>query len=240
MTCNPIEIVKTRVQASSVLPDAVGYQGYRYKGLVDAFRVIARTEGVPALWIGTSVSTVRSILSTSVNMTANSALKEAVLDRNGSLAWLGMRPGPVTDGVCSVVSAFLAVAANNPADVVRTRLYNQPFDTVPAPGGGPGRRVGKWYSGAMDCAGKILAQEGLAAFMKGFSGHFFRTGPHYVVAFIAMGYMERAIESLQRERKEKEWRRGMEAFHQHACGGAADGCMPRRALEEAVRRAVGE
>lgn len=118
--CNPIEIVKTRLQASSMQKSAVGYQGYRYSGFVDAFRVIARKEGVSALWVGTGISTVRSILSTSVNMTVNSTLKEVALE-DPQWSWLGFKPGPLTDALCSLVSAFFTVAANNPADVVRTR-----------------------------------------------------------------------------------------------------------------------
>eukprot|EP00961_Rhodomonas_salina_P076304 1024299-Rhodomonas_salina.1 len=53
--CNPIEIVKTRLQASSVGAGAVGYQGYQYKGFIDSFRVIVRDEGVKGLWTGTSI-----------------------------------------------------------------------------------------------------------------------------------------------------------------------------------------
>lgn len=121
--CNPIEIVKTRLQASSMQKSAVGYQGYRYSGFVDAFKVIGRNEGVSALWVGTGISTIRSILSTSVNMTVNSTLKEMALE-DPQWSWLGFKPGPLTDALCSLVSAFFTVAANNPADVVRTRYNN--------------------------------------------------------------------------------------------------------------------
>jgi hypothetical protein len=50
-----------------------------------------------------------------------------------------------------------------------------------------GRRVGEYYSGTFQCAGSILASEGPLAFWKGFSGHFMRTGPHYVVSFVFIG-----------------------------------------------------
>eukprot|EP00960_Hanusia_phi_P042061 755290-Hanusia_phi.AAC.1 len=66
MICNPIEI------ASSVAVSSVGYQGYKYKGFIDSFRVITKQEGAAALWLGTGISTIRSILATSANMTVNS------------------------------------------------------------------------------------------------------------------------------------------------------------------------
>uniref|UniRef100_A0A7S0YU59 ADP,ATP carrier protein n=1 Tax=Hemiselmis tepida TaxID=464990 RepID=A0A7S0YU59_9CRYP len=201
--CNPIEIVKTRLQASSLHPNAVGYQGHQYTGFVDAFRVISRGEGVAALWSGTGVSTVRSVLSTSVNMTVNTVLKESALE-DPKWAWLGLTPGPLTDAVCSLASAFFAVAANNPADVVRTRLYNQPFEMV------GGRRRGAYYDGAIDAFRKVLRDEGPAAFFKGFSGHFIRTGPHYVVAFMLMGGMERALVRYREARQERDWAKGVD------------------------------
>ena len=112
-----------------------------------------------------------------------------------------MTPGPITDATASMVSAFFAVGANNPADVVRTRLYNQPFEIV------NGKRVGQWYSGVLDCAGHILKDEGILAFWKGFTGHFMRTGPHYVVSFMFIGFFQRKA----RELKEKQDKMGWEA-----------------------------
>jgi len=205
--CNPIEIVKTRLQASSIHSKAVGYQGYRYKGFVDSFRVIARDEGIAGLWTGTSISAVRSILATSVNMTVNSKSKELVLE-DPRFAGLGMKPGFFTDGSCSMFSALVAVAANNPADVVRTRLYNQPFKMV------DGKRMGEWYSGAPQCALTILRTEGPMAFMKGYTGHFMRTGPHYVVAFIVIGYCQRTARSLKEKSNATRWENEMKASFQ--------------------------
>ena len=42
--CNPIEIAKTRLQASSIAGSTVGYQGYKYNGLTDALKVISSDE----------------------------------------------------------------------------------------------------------------------------------------------------------------------------------------------------
>ena len=71
------------------------------------------------------------------------------------------------------------------------RLYNQPFEMV------GGTRRGQYYTGAVDCAGRILKTEGILAFWKGFTGHFMRTGPQYVAAFTIMGWMERMLHSYR-------------------------------------------
>uniref|UniRef100_A0A0C3SKZ6 Uncharacterized protein n=1 Tax=Guillardia theta (strain CCMP2712) TaxID=905079 RepID=A0A0C3SKZ6_GUITC len=159
MICNPIEIVKTRLQ------------GYKYKGFLDSFRVITRQEGASALWLGTGISTIRSILATSANMTVNSIRQADFL----------CLPSSHHYGVCAMFSGLACVAANNPADVIRTRLYNQPFKIV------NGKRVGEYYPSTLGCAMSILRSEGPLAFWKGFTGHYLRTGPHYIVCFVFIG-----------------------------------------------------
>ena len=208
--CNPIEIVKTRVQASSVASGAVGYQGYRYAGLTDAFRTIARKEGISGLWTGTSISTIRSILATSANMTVNSWSKEKVL-HDPALAFLGLKPGALTDALCAILSGFACVAANNPADVVRTRLYNQPFKVI------QGARVGEYYSGVVECCVRIVRDEGPLALYKGFTGHFMRTGPHYVLCFVFIGYLQRLAQAWKSQSNLAAWESEMQsAFQSHA------------------------
>ena len=210
--CNPIEIVKTRVQASSLASQAVGYQGYRYHGLAHAFGTIARNEGVKGLWTGTGISTIRSILATSANMTVNSLSKEKLL-QDPAFAFLGFKAGALTDAVCAMLSGLACVAANNPADVVRTRLYNQPFKMV------DGRRQGQYYPNMFSCASSILRNEGALAFWKGFVGHFMRTGPHYVVCFVFIGYLQRAALELKASANAASWNADMQAaFNKHAVG----------------------
>ena len=57
----------------------------------------------------------------------------------------------------------------NPVDVLRTRYYNQQYINS----------VGVLYSSGWDCAKKVVANEGLSAFYKGFVTHFLRIGPHF-------------------------------------------------------------
>ena len=76
-------------------------------------------------------------------------------------------PGALSDAFCALGAGVAVVLANNPIDVVRTRLYSQRID-VPA------------YGGPVDCALQILRVEGAPAFYKGVLAQFLRTGPHTV------------------------------------------------------------
>lgn len=67
--------------------------------------------------------------------------------------------GVVTDGpMCHALSAFsaglVAVCMSSPADVIKSRVMNQPFDAK-------GR--GELYSGTLDCLRSTVREEGFAA-----------------------------------------------------------------------------
>eukprot|EP01052_Picozoa_sp_SAG31_P013579 SAG31_NODE_819_length_11811_cov_3.315488_9_plen_122_part_00 len=84
----------------------------------------------------------------------------------------------------------------NPADVIRTRLYNQQLDAA---------GQGLEYRGTGDCAMKILRQEGLAAFYKGFVPHAVRTGPHYMFIFLFMDTYQSMFREGKNELLRREW-----------------------------------
>ena len=55
------------------------------------------------------------------------------------------------------------------------------------------RGVGTLYSGAVDCAHKMLSIEGPQAFYKGVTAHFVRVGPHVVLTFVFINSMKRLV-----------------------------------------------
>lgn len=59
---------------------------------------------------------------------AYNILKRLVSDVDMMGAYAMDVQSPVTHTVCSLLSAGASILACNPADVVRTRIYNQPFD----------------------------------------------------------------------------------------------------------------
>ncbi len=166
--------------------------------MLSALSGIARDQGVTALWKGTVVSMARSVLATSSSLAVNSRLKDL-----SPLPALGA-PLVVNDAACAMGAAFFAVAAMNPADVVRTRLYAQPI--------GPDGK-GALYSGFVDCGQQILKNDGPRGFWRGAVPHFLRFGPHTVISFTAIGVIRRAIKSQKQAALRREWENEqLEAF----------------------------
>ena len=164
---NPVDVCKTRFQA---LGGLTGHQ-HHHQGGLDALSSLVRDEGVRGLFNGAATNTLRGFLGPGSQIVAYSWLKQ-------NSQSVGLTPSsPVTHVACSLTSAAMSVACVNPVDVIRTRLYNQPF----AEGG-----RGLWYAHGMDAAGKIASSEGLGAFYKGAGSHFARLGPHMVLVFVIL------------------------------------------------------
>ena len=153
---NPIEVIKTRMQAFGGL---TGFQ-HKYTGPLSALSDLARTEGAAGLFRGVGTSTLRGILGPGSQIVAYGEIKKAAIESgvDGSRA--------STHVVCALLSAVVSVACVNPVDVTRTRLYNAP----------PGR-----YRGGLDAALALSSTEGPLAFYKGAVTHFLRLGPHMIL-----------------------------------------------------------
>ena len=113
LICNPVDIAKTRLQGNG-----------GYVGVFDVFVRTSREEGWRALWKGTSISIVRSVLANCASLPTKTMLSEIVSDyglqdqNHGGTFAQGMLISGVTGGIGGVA----AVVAMNPADVIRTRL----------------------------------------------------------------------------------------------------------------------
>jgi hypothetical protein len=62
-SCNPFELVKTRLQSEAAGSLAVGHQ-HNYTGCWDALKTVVRTEGISGLYRGSLLSISRSIVGT--------------------------------------------------------------------------------------------------------------------------------------------------------------------------------
>ncbi|NXP11043.1 UCP3 protein, partial [Thinocorus orbignyianus] len=138
----PTDVVKVRFQATGAMPESAR----RYSGTVDAYRTIAREEGIRGLWRGTLPNITRNAIVNCGELVTYDLIKDALL-----------RAQLMTDNVpCHFVAAFgagfCATVVASPVDVVKTRYMNA----------GPGQ-----YRNALSCLLALLMQEGITGFYKG-------------------------------------------------------------------------
>eukprot|EP00741_Cyanophora_paradoxa_P003105 tig00000670_g3014.t1 len=214
VSCNPFEIVKTRMQAQG----GTGHQ-HNYTGIWSAFGSIVQKEGLKGLYRGSGASVLRSSLATGINLPVYGILKERIA------AQKVVKDGPVVDALASLFASFFVALAINPVDVVRTRLFNQPL-------GADGR--GALYAGGVDCARKLLASEGPLAFWKGFFSSFMRLGPHFVLTFVFLEQMKRSAHVFLVERQRV--RRLRHVFDHFDLDG--NGLLDRKELHKAHEAAL--
>ncbi|XP_025940956.1 mitochondrial uncoupling protein 2-like [Apteryx rowi] len=171
----PTDVVKVRFQAQA---RAEGSR--RYQGTVDAYRTIAKEEGVRGLWKGTAPNIARNAIVNCAELVTYDLVKEALLESH-----------LMTDNLpCHFAAAFgagfCATLVASPVDVVKTRYMNA------APG---------QYGGAARCALATLRREGPAAFYKGFTPAFLRLGSWNVVMFVTYEQLKRALMAARASRE---------------------------------------
>nr|XP_012600313.1 mitochondrial uncoupling protein 3 [Microcebus murinus] len=174
VTCaQPTDVVKIRFQASVTLGPR---SNRKYSGTMDAYRTIAREEGLRGLWKGTFPNITRNAIVNCAEMVTYDIIKEKLLDYR-----------LLTDNFpCHFVSAFgagfCATVVASPVDVVKTRYMNSP----------PGQ-----YRSPLDCMLKLVVREGPTAFYKGFTPSFLRLGTWNVMMFVTYEQMQRALMKVQ-------------------------------------------
>ncbi|XP_062423465.1 dicarboxylate carrier SLC25A8-like isoform X2 [Rhea pennata] len=171
----PTDVVKVRFQARARAEGA-----RRYQGTVDAYRTIAKEEGVRGLWKGTSPNIARNAIVNCAELVTYDVLKDALLESR-----------LMTDHLpCHFAAAFgagfCATLVASPVDVVKTRYMNSV----------PGQ-----YGSAARCALATLAGEGPQAFYKGFTPAFLRLGSWNVVMFVTYEQLKRALTAARGSRE---------------------------------------
>ncbi|KAM7412855.1 hypothetical protein PAMA_020306 [Pampus argenteus] len=173
----PTDVVKVRFQAQVRLPG--GGSVKRYSSTIDAYKTIARDEGVKGLWKGCLPNITRNAIVNCSELVTYDIIKELILKYN-----------LMTDNMpCHFTAAFAAgfctTIIASPVDVVKTRFMNSV----------PGQ-----YTGATNCALTMLVKEGPTAFYKGFVPSFLRLGSWNIVMFVSFEQIKRAMTNLQRTR----------------------------------------
>ncbi|GAA6225788.1 mitochondrial uncoupling protein 2-like [Lates japonicus] len=172
----PTDVVKVRFQAQVRLPESGSVK--RYSSTIEAYKTIARDEGVKGLWKGCLPNIARNAIVNCSELVTYDIIKELILKYN-----------LMTDNMpCHFTAAFAAgfctTIVASPVDVVKTRFMNSV----------PGQ-----YSGAMNCALTMLIKEGPTAFYKGFMPSFLRLGSWNIVMFVSFEQIKRGVIRFQKE-----------------------------------------
>ncbi|XP_035034326.1 mitochondrial uncoupling protein 2 [Hippoglossus stenolepis] len=168
----PTDVVKVRFQAQVRMADG----SRRYNSTLDAYRTIARTEGIRGLWRGCMPNITRNAIVNCAELVTYDMIKELILKYD-----------LMTDNLpCHFTAAFGAgfctTVVASPVDVVKTRFMNS----------GAGK-----YSSAINCALTMLRNEGPKAFYKGFTPSFLRLGSWNIVMFVTYEQIKREMTKAQ-------------------------------------------
>ncbi|CAF1235496.1 unnamed protein product [Rotaria sp. Silwood1] len=160
----PAEVALIRMTLDGRLPMA---ERRNYAHVFDALVRITREEGVFKLWRGAIPTATRAMIVNAAQMPTYSQAKQAIMS-----AGL-MQQGFPLHAVSSLIAAFVTTAVSLPVDIVKTRYQNMKIIQ-----GKPE------YNGIFDIFQRILRQEGVFSFWKGFTAYFSRLGPHTILTFI--------------------------------------------------------
>lgn len=138
--CAPTDVIKVRMQADS----------RAYKGVFHAVSSIVRTEGVPKLWRGATVTATRASVLAAAELGIYDLFKTRMMS-NGL-----MQDGPFLHTSGGVIAGLSAILVTFPIDVAKSRLIRQGLNGEPV-----------LYSGMIDCILQTFRERGLFGMYKG-------------------------------------------------------------------------
>ncbi|XP_071107301.1 mitochondrial uncoupling protein 4-like [Haliotis cracherodii] len=141
----------------------------RVKNVGQAFRQILKESGVRGLWRGWIPNVQRAALVNMGDLATYDTAKHKIL------AHTSLEDNYMTHTLASACSGIVAALVGTPADVVKSRVMNQPTEN--------GR--GLVYKGSVDCVIKTVSQEGFFALYKGLLPIWARMAPWSLVFWLS-------------------------------------------------------
>lgn len=159
MIGNPADLALVRMQSDGLKPPEARAN---YRSVFDALLRIPRTEGIGALWAGALPTVIRA-MALNMGQLTFFAESKAQLKQHTNLSTQSQT------FAASAIAGFFASFLSLPFDFVKTRLQKQQKDP----------KTGKFpYRGVLDCARKVVAEEGWLRFYRGFGTYYVRIAPH--------------------------------------------------------------
>ncbi|XP_017324413.1 mitochondrial uncoupling protein 4 isoform X4 [Ictalurus punctatus] len=150
----------------------------RVHGVIHGFVKIAKEGGIRGLWAGWVPNVQRAALVNLGDLTTYDSVKHILL-RNTSI-----EDNCLCHGLASTCSGLVAAMMGTPADVVKTRIMNQPLDSN-------GR--GLLYKSSIDCLVQSVRAEGLRTLYKGFVPTWLRMAPWSMTFWLTFEQIRHAV-----------------------------------------------
>jgi solute carrier family 25 oxoglutarate transporter 11 len=163
MIGNPADLALVRMQSDGLKPPEARAN---YRSVFDALLRIPKHEGIAALWAGALPTVVRAMALNLGQLTFFAESKQQ-LKQHTTLSAQNQT------FAASAIAGFFASFLSLPFDFIKTRLQKQQKD--PKTGQLP-------YRGLLDCARKVVKEEGWLRFYRGFGTYYVRIAPHALVA----------------------------------------------------------
>ncbi|EDW03031.1 mitochondrial uncoupling protein 4C [Drosophila grimshawi] len=166
---NPFDIVKVRMQMNG-RRRTMGLEPRNNSCFKEMLSIYGKS-GVLGMWHGVGPSCVRACLMTAGDVGAYDLCKRNLKNH------FNMEEGIPLRFVSSMVAGFVASVLSNPADVIKSRVMNQPTDE---------RGHGLYYKGSIDCLVKLVREEGFLNLYKGLIPCWLRLGPWSVLFWLSV------------------------------------------------------
>lgn len=173
---SPADLVKVHVQMEGKRR-LMGLEP-RVKGATHALKEIVRRGGFFALWKGSVPNVQRAALVNLGDLTTYDTAKRVIMHKTQ------LPDDHVVHIMASICAGLVGAIMGTPADVVKTRVMNQPTDST-------GR--GLLYKGSVDCFQQTIAKEGFFALYKGFLPCWIRMAPWSLTFWLSFEQIRRIL-----------------------------------------------
>ncbi|EGD76070.1 hypothetical protein PTSG_00778 [Salpingoeca rosetta] len=164
LIASPTDLVKVRLAGQGA--DAALGKPLRYKGTFHAFSCIVREEGVLGLWKGCVPNVQRAAIVGFSELATYNLAKDTYRKLLGD--------NPVSHTLSSLTSSFVCAVASTPADLVKTRVMNQPVVNG----------KGVLYKSSFDCLRQSVRADGFLSLWRGLLPVWLRMTPWSLVFWL--------------------------------------------------------
>ncbi|KAI6049660.1 mitochondrial uncoupling protein 4 isoform X1 [Marmota monax] len=164
---NPADLVKVQMQMEG--KRKLEGKPLRFRGVHHAFAKILAEGGIRGLWAGWVPNIQRAALVNMGDLTTYDTVKHYLILNTP------LEDNIITHGLSSLCSGLVASVLGTPADVIKSRIMNQPRDKQ-------GR--GLLYKSSSDCLIQAVQGEGFMSLYKGFLPAWLRMTPWSLVFWL--------------------------------------------------------